>query len=446
MKWEDTPRCPAKVHVFSGPTLNPAEARLLRPDVVAHGPVKHGDLFDPAIGPGDAILIIDGLFHQSRALRHKEILHVLHRGVRAYGASSIGALRAAELREHGMVGLGEVYGQYVRGEIEGDDEVAVAQSPSGNWHACSIPMVNVRAMLRRAVDEGVLTDPAARRHAALFRAIYYPQRTLVSMREASEPGAGFVDWLTDRLRADRHFCNLKRADALHAIAQVGEDLSVGGRPSPSPPGPDREWRTGFYRDWVDHFVRDATEPGVPARFRVHYQQIFDPGFPAVWADYLHRLSEAPVDGSAPMPLVERARLVAGTPPGGTRWPQPDGDGLRPTDLFRPRLNLGHPELLRLLLRNETDDDRAHIRSCLAENTSFAMRHPGLSHHLMRGSVTAGLLRDLWRIRDDALCREAASRGFRTTEDAMAAFRTFVLGYCFRVRAALLRQPDLGATR
>ncbi|GAA3092453.1 TfuA-like protein [Streptosporangium carneum] len=416
-----------RIHVFSGPTLDPGEARRSQPNVVAHGPVKHGDLFDPAIGRDDAVLIVDGLFHQSRALRHKEILHVLHRGVGVYGASSIGALRAVELRDHGMAGLGEVYLQYARGEIEGDDEVAVAQSPSGDQRALSVPMVNVRAMLRRAVEEGVLADPAARRHAELFRAIYYPQRTLVTMREVSQQaeGAAFVDWLTGRLREDPHFCDLKRADALLAIDQVSRRLRTGDRSRPRPPRSDREWRTAFYRDWVNHFARDAADPDIPARLRVRYQQIFDPGFPSVWTDYLHRLSETPADGSPPLPLAKRMEGF-----------HRDAGALRATDVFRPRLDLGRPESLRLLLRHETADDKARIRSCLAENASFATRRPGLSHHLMRGSVTAKLLSDIWRIQEDGLRHEAARRGFRSTEEAVEAFREFVLGHCSMIRTAL----------
>lgn len=427
-----SPRRP-RVHVFSGPTLDPAEVRRLRPDAVAHGPVKHGDLFDPEIGEGDAVLIVDGLFHQSRALRHKEILHLLHRGAGVYGCSSIGALRAVELRDHGMVGLGRIYRQYARGEIEGDDEVAVAQSPSGNWQARSIPMVNVREMLRRALREGVVTAPQARGYVSLFRAIYYPQRTLAAMREAAGPagGAAFAGWLAGRVGRDPHFCNLKRADAVRAIRVIGR--AGGPRPAPPRVPSDREWRTGFYRDWVNHFARDAKAPDLPVRLRVHYRQIFDPGFGAVWADYLRRLSESPADGSAPMPLTERMRRF-----------RPDGSGPGAADVFRPRLDLGRPGSLGLLLGNETEDDRARIRSFLAENAAFAARRPGLSHHLMRGAVAARLLGDLWRVREEELPREAASRGFRTTEEALEAFRTFALGHCARVRAAGARAPVPGA--
>ena len=36
----------------------------------------------------------------------------------------MGALRAAETRAHGMIGIGQIFEWYASGEIEGDDEVA----------------------------------------------------------------------------------------------------------------------------------------------------------------------------------------------------------------------------------------------------------------------------------------------------------------------------------
>ncbi|MBP5873147.1 hypothetical protein F3K24_43140, partial [Streptomyces sp. LBUM 1485] len=50
---------------------------------------------------GDTAVIIDGLYHQAPALRHKEIIAAMARGVRVIGAASIGALRAAELAPFG---------------------------------------------------------------------------------------------------------------------------------------------------------------------------------------------------------------------------------------------------------------------------------------------------------------------------------------------------------
>ncbi|MFJ3880832.1 TfuA-like protein [Streptomyces sp. NPDC090077] len=119
------------IHVFVGPTPARSEPQLAAPGVRVWPPARHGDLFDTAIRGGDTVVLIDGVYHQAPALRHKEILAAMGRGVGVVGAASIGALRAAELAPYGMLGVGHIYTAYVRGGIEGDDEVAVGQAPDG---------------------------------------------------------------------------------------------------------------------------------------------------------------------------------------------------------------------------------------------------------------------------------------------------------------------------
>jgi len=101
------------IHVFVGPT--PPGCELAAPGIRVWPPARHGDLFAPAIRSGDTALVIDGVYHQAPALRHKEILAAMGRGVTVIGAASIGALRAAELDRFGMLGVGRIYAAYAQG-------------------------------------------------------------------------------------------------------------------------------------------------------------------------------------------------------------------------------------------------------------------------------------------------------------------------------------------
>ena len=66
----------------------------------------------------------------------------------------MGALRAAELWEFGMVGVGAVSAAYRDNDIEDDDEVAVIHGPAElDYLPLSEAMVNVRATVERAVSE-----------------------------------------------------------------------------------------------------------------------------------------------------------------------------------------------------------------------------------------------------------------------------------------------------
>lgn len=53
------------IHVFVGPTLSRSEPLLSGPGLRVRPPAGHGDLFDPEIGEGDTVVLIDGVFHQA---------------------------------------------------------------------------------------------------------------------------------------------------------------------------------------------------------------------------------------------------------------------------------------------------------------------------------------------------------------------------------------------
>src|SRR5690349_21723621 len=90
---------------FLGPSLPAIEARRLAPGVELLPPVCQGDLSTAVEHHRPrAVLIVDGEFSQSLSVWHKEILHAIHLGIRVLGASSMGALRAAELDRFGMEG------------------------------------------------------------------------------------------------------------------------------------------------------------------------------------------------------------------------------------------------------------------------------------------------------------------------------------------------------
>ena len=144
----------SSVFVFLGPSLPVDEARRIL-DAIYLPPVSMGDVYRLMARAPRVIAIIDGLFEQTPAVWHKEILYALSRGVRVLGASSMGALRAAELAAFGMEGVGEVFEAFHRGELEDDDEVAVAHAPAADgYRSLSDAMVNLRAGLREARDTG----------------------------------------------------------------------------------------------------------------------------------------------------------------------------------------------------------------------------------------------------------------------------------------------------
>ena len=144
-------------------------------EVVYKRPIQRGDLGQALKERPDIIAIIDGVFHQSSAVGHKEILNAMKNGIKVYGASSMGALRASELDTLGMTGVGYVYNQYATGEVDSDDDVAVMLDGE-TLEAISVPLINMKYVFENAVSEGIITDDEKEELLKTAKKTYYPKR------------------------------------------------------------------------------------------------------------------------------------------------------------------------------------------------------------------------------------------------------------------------------
>lgn len=207
--------------VFLGPTLPVAEASAILA-ARYEPPARLGSVYE-LIGAGvKTIVLIDGLFHNQPSIWQREIDAALAAGMTVFGASSMGALRAAELERFGMIGHGTVFDWYRRGIIDSDDEVAILHADaSGGYRPLSEPLVNIRYTLQGAVRDGVLDS--AQRDAVLGHAkrLYYPDRSyprlLRSLR--ADPELVAVAEPLERYVAE-HRVDLKRRDAVSLLERV----------------------------------------------------------------------------------------------------------------------------------------------------------------------------------------------------------------------------------
>ena len=166
--------------IYTGPTL-PAEKATAILAADYRPPIVRGDLNQL---PRDTKIvgIIDGVFYSETAVGHKEILSVLEKGITVVGSSSMGALRAAELADFGMIGVGRVYECYRSGRITADDEVAVTFNPV-TGEQLSEPLVNVRYQLKAAENQGVIQREERFALIDLIGDMFYPGRTYPAIVE-----------------------------------------------------------------------------------------------------------------------------------------------------------------------------------------------------------------------------------------------------------------------
>src|SRR5438105_3864993 len=209
--------------VYLGPSLTLDEAQGLL-DGEYRPPVKRGDLPHSFDG---TIVMIDGEFGQSLSVSPNEVLRLLDQGTRIIGASSMGALRAAELYPYGMQGCGWIFDAYMSGRLIADDEVAVTYSPL-DLAALTVPLVNVRAWIERLESTGRIDGPTGRLLVARARRIFYADRTEEYLFAEWEKAIGTEKLRQILLASGGQITDIKAEDARHAL-RVAQQLTTSER-------------------------------------------------------------------------------------------------------------------------------------------------------------------------------------------------------------------------
>ncbi len=207
-----------EIVVFLGPSLDRETARKLL-DAEYRPPAARGDILRAAADGARIIGLIDGVFFQESAVAHREILEALNKGLKVIGASSMGALRAAELDTLGMEGVGEVYRLFKEGILNSDDEVALIFDPV-YFIAVSEPLVNIRCTIGRAVGAGIISNAAGEKIIFHAKSLYFPERTYETVIGAARASVAAQELSQFSDYVERSGCDLKREDAIRALERI----------------------------------------------------------------------------------------------------------------------------------------------------------------------------------------------------------------------------------
>lgn len=214
-----------KIIIYAGLSLPFSEAKEIldshnNVEVIYKRPIQRGDLNLALKENPDIIAIIDGVFHQNSAVGHKEILNVIKKGIKVYGASSMGALRASELDTLGMTGIGYVYNQYATGEVDSDDDVAVMLD-SQTLEPLSVPLINMKYVFTNAVEENIITEDEKDELLRISKETFYPKRNYAQTLSASSLDNDKKDRLIDFIRQSP---DIKKEDAKKLLRQIKNEL------------------------------------------------------------------------------------------------------------------------------------------------------------------------------------------------------------------------------
>jgi hypothetical protein len=217
--------------IFAGPSMPPSARRSVD-GLEWRPPVRQGDLYLAALDGAALIGVVDGYFERVPTVWHKEILWAMARGIHVYGAASIGALRAVELADFGMKGIGQIYQQFRDGRLTADDDVAVLHGPPElDYVQVTEAMVDVRATVDRASRLGVIEPVLAEALRQIAKNMFYKDRTYDAILKtaaecglASEPLHRFASWLPGG-QVDQ-----KRSDAGEMLDAIAAHLTDGITP------------------------------------------------------------------------------------------------------------------------------------------------------------------------------------------------------------------------
>ena len=179
------------VYIFAGPTLASSDqARSLVRPCELRRPIRRQDLprllaaeKESARAPG-VLVIVDGVFHDNLAVGHAEIRDALGAGWEVWGLSSMGAIRAREMKNLGMRGYGDVYQRFVDEEDFQDDEVALLHETTAPYKGVTEPLVHLRVAVDHLVERRIVAAEDGAAVIAGLKAQWYGERTVRGMVEA----------------------------------------------------------------------------------------------------------------------------------------------------------------------------------------------------------------------------------------------------------------------
>ncbi|MEU3650008.1 TfuA-like protein [Lentzea sp. NPDC034063] len=437
------------VHVFAGPTLPGAAVLEVVPHALVHPPVAYGDLLRIPFASSDVVVIVDGYYHQSAAVRHKEILALLDADVRVVGCSSMGALRAAELDVYGMVGNGYVYEMFRDRAVDADDEVAVAHTPAPEYRKLSEPLVAIRYVVTRAVREGLVSSTDGNAVVALARQLPYTARSwralgaLIS-RDVAELSAAFARIEAFKIAGGADF-DVKAIDALDTLSRLDELISfVGVKASPCSNGDTenvyvREWRAD-----CSGTVIDGVHVGNGDVLR--FQQIYLADFPRRWEAFaLERIAQSSEEDDPAAPVEDRA-VAAAEVSGLTYETLTAGQRAEWLTAEEQSAAAVHEQMVKVLRRSYRSQSPAHdlmaanpdlvkdadAQKAVAEATLINREVAtwGATHSIdhLKPDVLRNHLAGVWRVSpvDEELLAAARDRGLRSLDEAIRAVRPFYL--------------------
>lgn len=198
-----------KAIVFVGPSVNGEIDKIKNdyPEIIFYPPLKHAELLSIIeIEKPTIVGIVDDYTGFGESSWHSEILYTLKKGIKIFGAASQGAIKALELDNMGMIGIGKIYQYYKNKSIISHDEVLCVFN-NETFKKITIPYIN---FLLSSIDKDILK---------IIQKIHWKERTFKKIYEKLREN-GFSD--EDFKKIKEKYIDFQKLDTLLLLNKIRE--------------------------------------------------------------------------------------------------------------------------------------------------------------------------------------------------------------------------------
>ena len=211
-----------KIKIYSGLSLKSEQVAKLLPQAVFSGPIKRRDIIQDIKNGFQVIGIIDGEFLQNLAVSPSEISDAIRCGLKVYGSSSMGAMRAVELNKYGMIGCGRIF-EYIHAQAYFKDDQLGQLFFGENSPIQTLPFLD----LKLGIDDLCQLKKLTKQEAALiireYERLHFSERSFGALRGRLRKNK--KDDLVKKLATiEKKIGSSKEKDGILMLKQIKSDL------------------------------------------------------------------------------------------------------------------------------------------------------------------------------------------------------------------------------
>ncbi|MFZ3231539.1 MAG: TfuA-like protein [Pseudobdellovibrio sp.] len=211
-----------KIKIYSGLSLSQQTVKKYLPQALFSKPIKRNDLYDDIKKGIHVIGIIDGEFLQNLSVSPTEIQDAMRCGLSIYGASSMGAMRAAELSQFGMIGCGSIFEQISKDPYFQDDKLG--QIFYEDLSHVSMPFMDFFLGIKDLVQRRIVSPKESSEIVQLYKKLHFSERTYAALKSQIQKKHNSARLFLAFDNAKKHIISQKNKDAILMLKQIKSSI------------------------------------------------------------------------------------------------------------------------------------------------------------------------------------------------------------------------------